>query len=231
MIKLLISCLPEDFRDKHRARWTGLNRRVAWHLRRLVSGRRLPPVADEGIRVHLGCGKIDLPGFVNIDAAPHRHVHYLGPLYPLPMLRDGSASLIYASHCLEHFSYRQVPSILKEWARVLRPGGKLRLGVPDFAAIVEAYQASDSDLAGVMGPLMGGQDYPLNFHHVAFDQKHLTRLLEEAGFEDIRPWTPGQDPWSPRNDCSSSVVQVSGGTFPVSLNLEARKKSPASSLP
>lgn len=193
-------------------------------LLRLFRRPPLPRLADGGTRLHLGCGKIDHAGFVNIDALPRRHVHYVQAVDRLARFRDGSVDLVYACHVLEHFGHLQAPAVLREWARVLKPGGKLCLSVPDFDRLLEIYRATGNQLDPIMNALMGGQEYAYNYHRIAFNQDYLTRLLLAAGFSRVAAWAPDDggighdvDDWSRR------PLRVNGTAYPVSLNLEAEK--------
>ena len=76
----------------------------------------------------------------------------------LPFLQDRSVEVIYNCHVLEHFKRRDVQRVLREWYRVLMPGGVLRIAVPDFAALCEVYNRTH-DLGLVVGPIFGRQDY------------------------------------------------------------------------
>jgi SAM-dependent methyltransferase len=131
---------------------------------------------------------------------------------------------VYASHCLEHFGYRHSRGVLAEWVRVLRPGGWLRIAVPDFAVIAAAYTAG-ARLPEIQGVLLGGQDYRLNFHAAVFDEALLRDLMTGAGLADIRRWDPETVEHHPFRDESSAVCQLGGGAgaVKVSLNLEGRK--------
>jgi predicted SAM-dependent methyltransferase len=142
------------------------------------------------MKLHLGCGTRHIPGFVHIDVAPHPHVDHVQSVDRLGFIADGSTSLIYASHVLEHFSRQEVPRVLREWHRVLKPGGVLRLAVPDFAAVVEIYHREGfvDGFTGVIGLVCGGQRDPWDFHKIIFDRQFLTRLLHEAGFSEVRSW-------------------------------------------
>ena len=55
----------------------------------------------------------------------------VGDVRVLPF-RDNVFGVVYASHVLEHFHYRETDSILREWLRVLRPGGEFQLFVPNL---------------------------------------------------------------------------------------------------
>lgn len=121
-------------------------------------------------------------------------------------LRDNSVDEIYASHVLEHFGHREVPDVLKEWTRVLKFGGTLKLAVPDLEWIARNYL--EGKPVNVQGYLMGGQMDADDYHRCMFDREMLVELLQGMGYRDIRPWT------SAAGDCAA---------LPCSLNLQATK--------
>ena len=112
---------------------------------------------------------------------------------------------------------------IREWKRVLKSGGILRISVPDFDRILAIYEAFQHNIAAIEKTLMGGQNYPANFHKAVFNPAHLTRLLEAAGFTNVRAWTPGSGDLTTFNDWSGRSVKVEDKAFPISLNLEAEK--------
>lgn len=174
-------------------------------------------------RLHLGCGARHIPGFVHVDIRPLPHVDVVSELASLPMLPDGCAELVYASHVLEHFPRHQTGAVLSEWRRLLAPGGVLRLAVPDFAQLVRVYQANGGDLGEIIGPLVGRQDHPHNFHYNVFDRRSLTAALEQAGFRHVREWDWRQTDHAAVDDFSQAYLphmQKDTGVL-ISLNLEA----------
>lgn len=78
------------------------------------------------MKLHLGCGKRHIPGFVHIDAVEFPHVDHVAAIDNLSFIPDNSCTLIYNCHVLEHFKRRDALRVLKEWNRVLAPGGVLR---------------------------------------------------------------------------------------------------------
>lgn len=151
------------------------------------------------IKLDLGAGKTSPEGFIPMGR------DHGSEIFPLPYA-DESVDEIRASHCLEHFPYRNVEVIVKDWVRTLKKGGKLRIAVPDFKQIAEDY------LAGKAQPnesyLLGGQVDQNDFHKALFDRDKLRALLAGTGLVLIRPWK------SELEDCAA---------YPISLNLEARK--------
>ena len=95
------------------------------------------------MKLHLGCGKRYIPGYFHIDGFDGPHIDHVCSIDDLSFIEDNSIDLIYACHVIEHFKRARLPQVLKEWNRVLKKGGKLRLAVPDFEAIVKALAAKE----------------------------------------------------------------------------------------
>jgi len=84
------------------------------------------------MKLHLGCGKRYLPGFLHVDLAEFPHIKIKTDLSDLSMFDDGSIDLIYCSHSLEYYDRIQVCTVLKEWYRVLRGGGRISIISSEF---------------------------------------------------------------------------------------------------
>lgn len=187
---------------------------IYYRGRRLLHPPKIPINNDGKVLVHLGCGWSNNPKFINIDALPLPHIHYVRDIRKLGVLSDNFADLLYSSHALEHISHLELAKILKEWARIIKNGGTIRLSVPDFDKILEMYHSSQNDIKSIKDPLMGGQDYAYNFHKSVFNEKYLSELLTEAGFRNIRKWDASKDNFG-FNDYAKK--------FKGSLNLEGEK--------
>lgn len=176
------------------------------------------------INLHLGCGDVKIPGFINVDLEYRHHIDYIADVSKLHMFKDDTVSLIYASHILEHFGRHEVKRVLAEWYRVLKPGGTLRLAVPDFLSIVLAYEKGHP-IEELMGLLYGGQDSKLNYHQVCFDYKYLEKLLKEVGFTEVKLYE-WQDTIHKKFDDFSQAylphMDKEKGLL-MSLNVEAKK--------
>ena len=138
-------------------------------------------------KLHLGCGTKHLEGYTNIDIRYLPGVDEVNNIRFLRNYKENSVDEIYACHVLEHFGRWEYKEVLKRWFQILKPGGQLRLAVPNFSAICSYYLAY-SDLNSLMGLLYGGQDYDENYHYVTFDYHTLYRDLKEIGFPTIKRW-------------------------------------------
>lgn len=173
--------------------------------------------------VHLGCGEINHPNFINVDLLPFKHVHFLHKVESLNMFKDNELDLIYISHCLEHISHTQIEFVLSEYYRKLKLGGVLRISVPDFEVILQAYDENAEDLEKLMVVLYGGQDYDFNYHYAIFDKFYLKSLLKRVGFSQVQEWKH-EHVWHKNiDDWSNKSISLNGKDYFISLNIEAIK--------
>jgi predicted SAM-dependent methyltransferase len=192
-------------------------------LAHLVAPPAKPNNPDGKVCLNLGCGYVTHPTFINVDALVARHIHYIRPVDDLRPFKTNSVDLVYVSHCLEHIGHQRVDEVLAEWWRVLKPGGVLRLGVPDFEQLLAAFEAGGRNIETIQFFLMGGQDYPLNVHRTSFTKASLTNRLRAVGFREVRTWQWGSNELTSLPDFTNLQVTVDGRTIPLSLNLEAIK--------
>jgi len=176
------------------------------------------------MKLHLGCGKRFIPGFVHIDAVDFPHVDHVAAIDNLSFIPDSSVELIYNCHVLEHFKRRDVERVLAEWMRVLKPGGILRISVPDFEALCVVYQR-EKKLDLVVGALFGRQDYLYNIHYNVFDYTSLARDLMAVGFVNIHKYDWRSTEHAGIDDYSQAYIphmDKENGLL-VSLNVESMK--------
>ncbi|WP_448574106.1 FkbM family methyltransferase [Trichothermofontia sp.] len=106
-----------------------------------------------------------------------------------------------------------------EWKRILKPGGILRLVLPDFEALAKLYVLNQVPLEAIVGYIHGGHGYPENIHYWSWDFQSLHQVLTKAGFENIRRFDATSVNSSEYEDYSTAQV----ANQLVSLNVEATK--------
>jgi predicted SAM-dependent methyltransferase len=176
------------------------------------------------MKLHLGCGARYIPGFVHVDIEDYSHVDHRVPVNALTFAQDGSVDLIYASHVLEHFGRHEVDQVLREWHRVLRQGGLLRVAVPDFEAVTIRYRET-GELSELVGLVCGGQRNQYDFHKMVFDEKLLRERLLSAGFARAARYDWRKTQHADMDDYSQAYLphmQKDSGRL-MSLNMEAVK--------
>jgi predicted SAM-dependent methyltransferase len=144
------------------------------------------------MKLHLGCGKRYIPGFIHVDLADYPHIDYKSNVSDLSMFADETVEVIYSSHTLEYFDRQEAQEkVLPEWHRVLKGGGILRVAVPDIEALIKVY-AQYKDLDKILGPLYGRMTINTPegerriYHRTVYDFKSLKELLISVGFKNIR---------------------------------------------
>jgi SAM-dependent methyltransferase len=181
-------------------------------------------------RLNLGCGPVQPSGWTNIDGSNRawlasrlwpldrllvglgllprtefgRHVRVLDLLKPLPFA-DGSVESVYAGEVWEHFELADAMRLTAECFRVLAPGGRLRLCVPDGAVFWQRYLDMYGEQMALPRSQRSGaglrRQVQLYFHDIAtrriwlgsighthkwqFDEVQLVELLETAGFTAV----------------------------------------------
>ena len=144
------------------------------------------------MKLHLGCGKRYLKGFVHVDLADFEHIDFKKDIRDLSFLEDKSATEIYVSHAFEYFDRVEAQDVLRSWFNTLSPGGNLYIVVPDFDALLRIYSLSSNDLDSILGPLFGrwriGDE--IVHHKTTYNLKGLMEVLSMAGFGAIEQFDP-----------------------------------------
>ena len=176
------------------------------------------------MKLHLGCGSRYIPGFFHIDAYDDKHIDHVCSIDNLEFIESNSIDLIYSSHVLEHFKRERLPHVLKEWNRILKKGGTLRIAVPDFESIVKVY-LKYNDLNLIIGPLYGGQNYLYNIHYNTFDFKTIEKTLKNCNFNSVKRYNWENTEHANVDDFSQAYIphmDKENGIL-ISLNIEAIK--------
>lgn len=182
---------------------------------------------SQKIKIHLGCGKRDWPGWYNVDIVNYPHVHHKD-ITKLPFPND-SCDLLYASHLICYFDRDEIIPILKEWRRVLKPNGYLRLAVPDMRIMAMLYFYKKFDLESFLGPIFGKiSDGNNNFfyHKTGYDFHSLKEILVKSGFHDIHRYNWRKTEHSSFDDQSQAYLpkmDKDNGVL-ISLNVQCTKE-------
>lgn len=89
--------------------------------------------------VNIACGDTYVAGWRNLDYAPHsRLVQRANLLERLPF-NDSEADVVYSSHFFEHIPRARVDSFCAECFRIIKPGGRIRLVMPDLEEMCRTY--------------------------------------------------------------------------------------------
>lgn len=142
---------------------------------------------SEGLWLHIG-GQQRKAGWTVLNVMPGDAVDIVGDVTDLSRFADESCALIYCSHVLEHVSLARFGETLKGLARILKPGGRLFISVPDIDVLCHLMlspRLSVDDKQKVMLLMFGGQSTPHDFHHVGLNFEFLTRTLQGLGFTSI----------------------------------------------
>jgi predicted SAM-dependent methyltransferase len=158
------------------------------------------PSAIGSTRIEIGGGPHAQPGFLHVDIDPGaHHLEWIAPAWRLPV-PDGFASEIVAVHALEHVEPARLADTLEEWHRVLAPGGRVEVHVPNGAALMEAFvNRPVPEKWPIMGSILGMYCSPdvrdprglttRSDHQLIFDAPLLRWALESAGFAAVRDLT------------------------------------------
>jgi predicted SAM-dependent methyltransferase len=201
-------------------RYRGTARVIVTDLARPGERRKARTATERGeVKLHLGCGGEHKMGWINIDLLGDPVDVAWNLARPLPF-DSGSVAAIFHEHLLEHLPLTAGDHFLRECHRVLRPGGILRVGVPDAGQLLRSYAGDRSYLEelhpGRPTALLAVQELFYWHRHCAmFDVDTLSLLFEAGGFPDPRQRAFGETDLDPAPD----TERRRAGT----LYMEARK--------
>ncbi|MDB5734782.1 MAG: hypothetical protein JWN16_1419 [Alphaproteobacteria bacterium] len=142
-----------------------------------------------GIRLHIG-GQGRREGWTILDPVARPQTDHVGTAGDLSFLADESCSEIYASHVLEHLGYDgELQAALAGFHRVLAPGGRLRVSVPDMDVLCRLFLHHNVKVDGkfqIMRMLFGGRQDAHDVHLSGLTFDFLGNFLTQAGFKAIR---------------------------------------------
>lgn len=152
------------------------------------------------MKLNLGAGDSPIEGYDNSFDLKHGK-----KAFPLDV-EDASCDEIRASHILEHFGHRVTEKILQHWVSKLKPGGLIKIAVPDLEIIARKFV--DGESGQFQGWIYGGHVDQNDIHGAGFSFDSLSAMMRRAGLVGVHFW-PGDE------DCSG---------LEVSLNLAAYRQ-------
>jgi len=140
-------------------------------------------------KLHLGCGKVNFDGWLNIDIATPTADMLLNLTKPLPF-EDDSVSHIFNEHFIEHISRTEAVAFLSECRRILKPDGVIRLTTPNLRFLISSYCTFQKDEWGELWQpktrcSMLNEGMRSWGHQFVYDDDELVRIFLEAGFHFI----------------------------------------------
>lgn len=163
-------------------------------ISRLLEGTKGP------IRLNIGCGTDYKKGWVNIDNNSDNNIEKLDLNWdlrnPLPF-DDGSVDYVFNEHFFEHLTVEEGQTAMKDLMRVLKPGGVMRIAMPDLEKAIDNYK--DKNWKKTQVPFLKrfglgfvktrAELLNMNFswwgHKWLYDWEELERRLKEAGYANI----------------------------------------------
>jgi predicted SAM-dependent methyltransferase len=160
------------------------------------------------VYLNAGCGPNIKPNFINLDYNWAPGIDLCWDLRKRLPFADASINGVYSEHCLEHLTYGDCLNALREFKRVLRPNGTLRVVVPDAELYFDLYQKhkAGEQVSFPYIPTPPPKDFtPLMAinrvfrepgHLYAYDAATLGQALEQSGFKNVEKtgFMEGRDP-------------------------------------
>ena len=177
--------------------------------------------------INMGCGWRNFgKGWTHIDSGNYEHLD-AESITDLNQYGTSTVDIIYASHVIEYFDREELPAVLREWRRILKVGGILRVAVPNFKKIVDLYSSGEYTLNSFLGPLYGKmfmRTSPI-YHKTIYDLVSLSEVLKDSGFRDLKQWDWRETEHARYDDHSQAYLphmDKENGTL-ISLNMECKK--------
>jgi len=140
-------------------------------------------------KLHIG-GWEKAVGWEILNANDAPNVDHVCNANNLAKFSDNTFTEIYASHVVEHLDYKdELERALKDWLRILKPGGKIYISVPDLDVLAGLVLAKEKltldERFHVMRMLFGGHVDKYDYHVVGLNEDFLRAFLSRAGYVNI----------------------------------------------
>lgn len=176
-------------------RYRGTARMVITDLVRRREAKKARALTGD-IRLHLGCGGEHKDGWVNVDLVGDPVDFAWNLARPLPF-EDGTVAAVFHEHVLEHIPLADGLRFMRECKRVLKPGGVMRVGVPDAGRLARSYADGRAYLEeihpGRPTAMLALQElFYWHRHTTMYDTETLALVFKDAGFADPKERAYGE---------------------------------------
>lgn len=143
------------------------------------------------MKLHIGCGPLALPGWINIDNQPYPGVdRVLDVTAGLPF---EDVQSIFAEHFIEHLPFDAATALMRECRRALRDDGVLRLSTPNLDWVwASHYKKVMTPEEAVLACFAINRAFRGWGHHFLYNETTLRSLLLDAGFANVARRDYGQ---------------------------------------
>lgn len=139
---------------------------------------------NELLKLHIG-GFEAKCGWRILNSEPGANIDYVGDMHDLSQFPDGCCEEIYAVHILQRLKQFEMVSVLRELRRLLIPGGKFMISVPDLETLCWLFGSPNLDKEArkhVMRMIFAGQTDDFDYNYIGLNFELLTDYLSAAGF-------------------------------------------------
>jgi SAM-dependent methyltransferase len=138
-------------------------------------------------KINLGCGFDHKDDCLNVDLNDFHNPDLKADVCELDMLPDDYYTSILAKDVLEHIRRDRVDVAVKEWFRILKPGGTISIQTVNVLNLSDLMRRTNDyvQLLVLTQCMFGTQAYTGDFHYVGFTPITIERLLREVGFQNI----------------------------------------------
>lgn len=166
------------------------------------------------MKLNIGAGHRRIEGYTGVDITQRPGADIIAPAHEIP-LPDGCAEEVMAIHLLEHLFPWDALTAVREWHRLLKPGGVLILELPNLRKCCENIVSGRTEggkhpnqlgMWGIYGD--DRAEDPFMLHRWGFTPETLADLLKQGGFSRIVETVPRFHP---------------AGRFTRDMRIEARK--------
>jgi predicted SAM-dependent methyltransferase len=150
-------------------------------------------------RLNWGCGPNPPGGWINSDRLAEPGIDVCADIRAGLPIESDSIDYVVSIHALQDLPYLDVLPALRELRRVMRPGGVLRLGLPDLDRAIDAYKRGDAgyfyigdeEARSISGKLIVQMTW-YGSSRMMFTHQFIEELLEKAEYRDVTPCALGE---------------------------------------